>query len=616
LSYLGQGSNPKPIKLDDISKMSGKRNKFRRAMSPVPAATTATLGSADNRQPGADRKNATTVPFLSRHGWKLYAIVILAAVSFSSWNILSKKRHALSAPDRAVTLLQGVGGVHHPITTHSPEAQAYFDQGLALCFGFDKPNAILSFRKAEQLDASCAMAFWGEAYALGPDINSRPDATKRADGLIAIRKAMKLAQQSSPRERDYVSALTERYPLQGTPTDAELNRAYAEAMRGLSARYSEDLDAAVLYAESVMDLTPWHLWNSDGTPVPGSEPVVPTLQSVLHRQPDHLGANHLLVHALEGSPHPEQALVSALKLPELAPRSAHLVHMPSHILIHTGDYAGAVKANVAARALGDEYLNCCGPPARSEFNYHGHNLKFLIYAAEMAGMSREAMDAAYRLKDMARAEIAADPERKQLNDVLGYDALVLARFCRWNEILRLSAPTKENSRAAERFHFARALAYSATGDIAAAKRELAAQISSEEALDSTSKNTKAVLKRSVLTSIASGRIARAMGDYNGAVDHFRAAILSQDEIGYEEPPVLPWPARDELGSAQLAAGDWAGAEQTYRESLKQFPMSGRALLGLSQALSHLGKATEASSAAQQFQEAWKGADVPLGPKDL
>jgi hypothetical protein len=377
----------------------------------------------------------------------------------------------------------------------------------------------------------------------------------------------------------------------------------------------------VLYAESVMDLYPWRLWTKDRKPTPGTEAIIPTLESVLRRDPGHLGANHLYIHALEGSPWPERALASALLLPALAPRSPHLVHMPSHIFIHTGDYLKVVEANTAAIALGDDRFRCCQPWGVLDYGYHGHNLRFLIYAADMAGMSRVALDAAGRLTASADYEFSKQSsmpgkEKAYMQEMLEYDAVILARFNRWDSILRLAEHSNATPDAASRFHFTRALAAAARKNLSLAISEYRLIIGREYELGPTTESTAENFEQVAMADIAGCRIARARGDFETAIRFARAAVETQDAVGYREPPAMPWPGREELGCALLAAERWGEAERVFRESLAQFPRSGRALLGLEEALRHSGEAIEAGEVNGQFKAAWKNADVILSASDL
>jgi len=363
--------------------------------------------------------------------------LIFTCTLFAFAGMAQQHTHSTQAERQAV-LMSGLGNVHHPVSTKNPEAQRFFDQGLALIWAFNHEEARLSFQRAAELDPQCAMAWWGVALAVGPNYNDpEPDMAREKAAWDAIRKARAVGADATPQERGYIDALARRYSSDPKPDLKLLAVDYHHAMRDLAAREPADLDAATLAAESAMDLHPWQLWSADGKPTEGTPEIVATLQSVLQRDPSHVGANHFLIHALEASPHPEQARAAADRLAKLAPEAGHLVHMPGHIYMRVGDYQGAAEANVEAAKVDRQYIDRFHVTGMYPEMYYSHNLHFLAIAAAMEGRFAVPNKAASDLTAKVAPLVKDNP---MVEPFLPTQELILVRFHRWDDVLKLPEP--------------------------------------------------------------------------------------------------------------------------------------------------------------------------------
>jgi tetratricopeptide (TPR) repeat protein len=523
--------------------------------------------------------------------------------------------HAIRSP-RAATLMPGFGRVHHPIATRSPDAQAFFDQGLALVYGFNHEEAIRSFTQASALDPQALMPYWGVAYALGPNINMDVDAEAERRAYDARQQALAHVDGAPPHERAYVEALAHRY---SNAPDADLHAlavSYAAAMKELTERYPDDLDAATLYAESLMDLRPWRLWTPDGEPEPGTEEVVTVLESVLERQPDHLGANHYYIHAVEASRQPGRALPSARRLETLAPASGHLVHMPAHTYIRTGAYADAARSNEAAIAADEAYVAATGARGLYPTMYYAHNWQFLATARAMEGRAHDAIAAADRAAAVIRPALGSMPMLEAAGTM---PTLMRVRFHRWQEVLVAPAPDPRYPIQTAIDHYARGAAYAATGAIDQAVEERARLEESRRRISSQAMFTTTATGALVLElagDVLDARIAEARGEKERAIALWQKAVAKEDTVPYDEPPVWIYPSRERLGAALLRAGRPGEAEQVFRDDLARNPNNGRSLFGLWHALEAQHKTADAQAVKAQFDEAWKQADTPLILRDF
>ena len=515
-------------------------------------------------------------------------------------------------------LFDGMGKHHHPITTSDPDAQRYFDQGLVIDFAFNHAESARSFRAAQTLDPQCAMCYWGEALALGPNINVTSNGKvvmsdeERKTAYAAIQKAVSLKDQErlTEAERDYIDALATRY--NGDPsTDRDpLDLAYVDAMRKLHHKYPEDDDAASLFAESMMNTMPWDYWLDPENPKPLTEEVLAALEGVLERNPEHPLAIHLYIHAVEASSKPERAEAPADTLRDLVPGAGHLVHMPSHIYWRVGRYADASEANVLAAAVDEAYIAACNAQGFYPAAYYPHNIHFLWAASSMEGRSAIAIEAARKVAANVRLEMIEEfPGVEFFNTI---PLLALVQFGRWDEVLAEPAPPENLEYSQAIWHYARAAAYANQGMIDEARAEHAKLVPLREETDVVFLDSiyyPATMLLTIADALVQGEIAMAEERYDEAIAHFELAVATQDELPYTEPPFWYYPTRHTLGKALLAAGRAAEAEAVYRVDLQQYPRNGWALYGLIQSLEAQDK--DAGEIQDRFDKIWAQADVTL-----
>ncbi len=523
---------------------------------------------------------------------------------------------AHAAAPKPVTLFPELGSHRHPISTSSPEAQKFFDQGVVLLFGFNHEEAVRSFARAAELDPSAAMPHWGMALGLGSNYNDPAPAEERLTKARAeVDRAIALSASGPANERAYVEALSVRYSADPAADKAKLARDYHAAMKALTAKYPDDLDAATLYAEAGMNLRPWKLWKPDGTPEEGTVEIVAVLESVLKRDPMHPGANHLYIHAVEASRHPERALPSAGRLETLVPMAGHLVHMPAHIQMRTGDYRGAEESNAKAAEVDRAYFRATGATGMYPVMYYDHNVHFQSWAAAMAGRYAEAKKAADLLYVEALPNVSMDP---MVEGYLVQPLVVAVRFRKWDDVRKTPDPGALT--AVRSFWFyARGAAAAESGDIAAAQKERAAFQTAlatipAEQLFGPQNTVRATL--AVAGHDLDARIARARKDRPAAIESWRLAVEAEDALAYDEPAAWQNPMRESLGAALLAAGQPAEAEKVFRADLEKNPRNPRSLLGLAECLKVQGKSADAAWVQAQFEVAWKDADTKVSVGDL
>ena len=541
----------------------------------------------------------------------LIALGLILAVG-----IAAAQDHPSMDSAKPAVLMPGLGNLHHPISTKSAEAQSFFDQGLTLVYAFNHDEAARSFHRAAELDPQAEMPWWGVALAVGPNYNMDVDPQREKEAYDAIQKARTLAANGPENERAYIEALARRYSNDPKADLKALAVEYKNAMRDLVAHYPDDLDATTIYAESMMDLHPWQLWTLDGKPTEDTNEIIAVLQSVLRRDPLHIGANHYYIHATEASPHPEQALTSAHRLDTLAPAAGHLVHMPAHIYERTGFYAQAAQASRVAAEADRDYLGTTGTKGGVYgLMYYSHNLHFLAQSASMQGRFAEAKGAADQLVANVGASVKPMP---MLESFLPMPIYVLVRFNRWDDIVNRAAPDASLSVTNAIWHYARGVAFAGQSDTAKAQQEreaLAAAIQKQPADATFGFNTS----RSVLglaLEVLDARAAAALGDRKGSIEHWRCAVAMQDAMVYDEPPDWYYPVRESLGAALSIDGQYDEAAKVFRADLDQNPRNPRSLFGLFETLKAQRKMADAEWVHQEFQEAWKDADVQLRLKDL
>ena len=512
---------------------------------------------------------------------------------------------ALAFPIAAQQLEKGVGAVHDVVSTRKPEAQKFFDQGMAYLYGFNHDAAIRSFKHATEIDPSLAMGYWGVALALGPNINFDVDPDREKQAYDAVQTALSHSRSASAKERDMVAALAKRYSNDPKADLKKLAVDYSKAMGAVHEKYPDDLDLATLYAESVMDLNPWRFWSSDGKPAQNTKEIVAVLESVIKRNPNHLGANHYYIHAVEASPHPERALASARRLRTLAPASGHLVHMPAHIYQRTGNYAGAADANEKAAAVDREFIRKNGGEGIYPLMYYNHNLQFGSASYAMEGRFAEAKKMADEFGTNA-ANIAK--EMPMLEGAAAAPLLLLVRFGKWDDVIR--APiTASGPVSTTLSHFARGVAFARLGNVPGAERERKEFEQSQNALTDDPGIFQNSPKRiaSVASGILDGRIAEAKGDREAALSAYRRAVEAEDQLNYDEPPDWFYPTRETLGGALLRFGQPAEAEKVFRQDLERNANNPRALFGLMKAREAQKKS--AATTASAFKREWKGGDI-------
>jgi tetratricopeptide (TPR) repeat protein len=505
----------------------------------------------------------------------------------------------------------GFGYHHHPIRTTNREAQQLFDRGMAQAFGFNHEAAVRSFHRASELDPYAAMPHWGRAWALGANYNLDIDDARSKEAFDAIAKAKTLAAQGPEVEREYIGALAVRYSPDLKADRAALARAYSTAMEALSQRYPDDVDAATLYAESLMNLTPWKLWTLDGRPNEHTERIIATLESVLRRQPDHLAANHYYIHAVEASPNAARALPSATRLGTLAEMSGHLLHMPAHIYARIGDHAAAAAANAAGAAADVTYLGTAPPNGFYGMAYYSHNLHFLADAHMMQGRFSDAKQAADRVAEHLSPHAAMMP---MVESMVVMPVSVLLRFGHYAEVLALTEPPADRPVQRAWHHFARGVALARTGDADAASAERKVLTTAIAAVPETALfgGTGLVDARTVLEiagTVLDARIAAARNEPDRAIQLWRRTVASVDLLPYDEPPVWFYPLRESLGAALVLNNKAADAERVFRDDLERHPRNARSLYGLQASLTKQGKETDAAWVQRQFEDAWKNADT-------
>jgi tetratricopeptide (TPR) repeat protein len=521
--------------------------------------------------------------------------------------------HSAHSQSKPATLMTGVGNVHHPVSTSNPEAQEFFDQGLRLIYAFNHDEAARSFQRAAELDPKLAIAYWGVAEAVGPNYNDPASDDRFRQAHEAIQKAADLSANASPSEQAYIQAMAKRFPADPKADRKKAAEDYHDAMREVSKKYPDDLDAATLFAESGMNLHPWGLWHVDGTPEAGTEEIVVTLESVIRRDPNHLGAIHYYIHATEASSNPERALAYANRLAAMAPNAGHIVHMPAHVYIRTGDYEAAVKTNEDAAAVDRAYIKASGAQGIYPMMYYSHNLHFIAMCASMNGNYAEAKKNA----DLLVANVA--PHVKEMPPLEGFMTIPMAvdiRFHKWNEILAMPQPDPAMQITTGFWHFARGMAFAGTGKLSEAEAEYkivseAEQNTPPDVVFAAPINNKAKDILKISENVLGAKIAMARKDYTQAISLLTAAVAIQDTLKYGEPPDWFFPVRESLGGALLINSDAAGAEKVFRADLDRNPRNPRSLFGLQQALKAQNKNYDAGFVEAEFRDSWKGGQVKV-----
>lgn len=539
---------------------------------------------------------------MTRRGLFLFAPLLLLNAQH--------EHHQSSASAKPAQLLEGLGTHSHPIATKSDLAQKFFDQGLALIYGFNHDEAARLFARAAEFDPASPMPHWGIALALGPNYNLPAMPEREEQAWRAIEKAVQLSKNAQPNERAYVEALLKRYSRDPKEDRYQLAVAYAKAMKELARQYPDDLDAVTLSAEAMMNLRPWQLWSLEGEPAEGTLEIIATIESVLRRDPDHPGANHYFIHAVEASRTPERALPSALRLGALMPGAGHMVHMPSHIFLRTGDFQAAASVNEIASEVDRRYIDRSGAKGIYPLMYYSHNLHFVSYVRMVQGRFEESLDYSRRLRRNVSGAIDGMP---MLAPYGAFEWLVLARFGKYKEMLEEPAPQEKTESMHGFYRYARGVAYAGLGK----EKEAQAERERLEAIIGRIPEKETFMINSVRSVLSIGlaeldaRVARIRNDKDGELAHWRHAAELEDKLGYMEPPEWHYPVRESWGAALLRQRRFAEAETVFRRDLDLHPRNGRSLWGLLEALKAQDKTVSAEWIEKQFREAWRTSSMTL-----
>lgn len=518
-------------------------------------------------------------------------------------------------PPKNFTLNPKYIAVHHPVTTSLAAAQLYFDQGLTFIYAFNHDAAYWSFLRAAELDPQLAMAYWGMALAQGSNINMNITSVRKKTAYEAVAKAAQLAANASESERDYIMALSQRYSNDPKTESQQLAAQYGKAMKALTEKYPDDLDASVLYAESLLDISPWNQWNADGTPMPGTKEALDTLESVIKREPNNLGANHYFIHVIESSLNPERGLMSAERLKTLLPSSGHILHMPSHIYLLVGDYHQAALSNEQAIAADREYIREYGDRGIYPIHYMSHNLYFLSRAYSMEGRYVDAKRAADQLTALYAPHVHRMPE---LEYYYPTSMFILLRFHKWEDILKLPEPSQEMQVTHVLWHFGKGMAFASLGNVKKASDERLLFLKEKSKLtpDLVFGYNKADKIMEIAEAQLDAKLSEAQGNISASIESLQKAVAEQDTLHYNEPPDWFFPLRESLGGLLLRDGRYSDAERVFREDLKRHPRNGRSLFGLKESLTGQTGQHDLYWVEKEFQKAWMYSDIQLNIKEL
>lgn len=514
---------------------------------------------------------------------------------------------------RKAPLFQGLQGIDFRITTSVPEAQTYFNQGMMLAYGFNHAEAARSFFEATRLDSTSAMAYWGFAYVLGPNYNAGMEEDNFQRAYEAVLKAQSLSTQATPKEVALIRALAARYVQDPPDNRAPLDSAYAAAMKGVYAQYPDDPDVGALYAEALMDLHPWDLYDKKTkAPRAWTPSLIKILEHLIQQHPTHPGAHHFYIHAQEASSTPEKALTSARLLEKLVPGSGHLLHMPSHIYINTGDYHEGSLSNVHALEVDSIYTAACHAQGAYPLSYYPHNYHFLAATATLEGNTALAWKAATQLQRHISPEIMRMPGWGTLQHYYTIPYYIAAKLSMWDTVMAIPAPERDLVYPRAIWHYARGMACLGKGDLPNARKEMDSltRLSADTILQHLSIwniNTTADLVQIASKVLSAGILVQA-SRLDSAIVALKAAVAMEDQLNYNEPPDWFFSVRHHLGAVLLKAGKYKEAEEVYRQDLKVWRRNGWALIGLHHALAQQGRAAAAKKAMGEFEIAWKYAD--------
>jgi tetratricopeptide (TPR) repeat protein len=531
-----------------------------------------------------------------------------------SW---SCKQQTSSSDEKSIAgLFPNMGHLHHPVSTKNNAAQEFFNQGFTLIYGFNHEEAVRSFEQALKYDSTLAMAYWGIAFCYGSNYNWPADlhATRLANENI--KKAESLLDHASDKEKDYINTLAVRYTDDSTADFHALEVQYSQGMKALSEKYPDDLDARCLYAESMMNLHPWELWLADGSPNENTNDIIAALEYVLSKDSMHIGANHYYIHATEASPHPEKALSCARRLASLVPNAGHLVHMPAHVYMRTGNYTGANEANAIAADVDSTYIKQNNIQGIYPMIYYTHNLHFLAIGCLFAGKNDEAKSKIAECLKQVDPMMAVQVPMMQFITATPFQIYVGAED--WSGIMNYPKPDSMLNITTAMWHWARAIALIEKGDIKTAQSEQKAYNDIVKTIPADQPYSLGTAKSidDVASNVLSAKMSETKKDMKAAEEYYTNAVASEKKLHYDEPPQWMVPTANMLGGFYLRNGKYAEAEAAFRESLQMYPNNGRALFGLSEALKAQNKNDEASKAKAEFDVAWKNADKSMTVTDL
>ena len=536
-----------------------------------------------------------------------------AALSFTTCTPAKFMLDGVDTTKQISPLFNNLGNLHFSISTQNKRAQQFFDQGIKLSYAFNHAEAHRSFLEAARLDSKSAMAYWGQAYALGPNINDPlPDEQRKNKINEALVMAHKLAPTATAKEQALIKALTARY---STDLDADpdlLDLAYFKTMEEVVKRYPNDANILILFAQSAMNTSRWNYWDKSGNPGPNIEAAKVALEKAMELEPENPGGHHYYIHMVE-LPHPDMGVKSADKLASLMPGAGHIVHMPSHIYIRVGRYLDAVKTNQTAIVADEDYISQCFSQGLYPLAYYPHNIHFLWSSASLLGASEIAVDAAKKT-----AEKVPTGELKELpflQDFAATPLLAYTRFGKWNQILTIPAPDPEIKHLNLIRHYARGIAFIRKGNIKKAQEELEKLkfIKKDPELENlvATANNASIHSANIAYEVVSGELEALKGNYAQAIAHLEKAVILEDGLTYTEPAAWHIPTRQNLGAVLLKAKQYEKAEKIYKEDLDILRQNGWSLMGLYHALQFQNKSEEANSIKAEFDKAWEHADIEI-----
>ncbi|MFT5863569.1 MAG: tetratricopeptide (TPR) repeat protein [Flavobacteriales bacterium] len=515
-------------------------------------------------------------------------------------------------------LFKNLGNLHFPISTANERAQAFFDQGVKLSYAFNHAEGHRSFMEASRLDPNAAMSYWGQAFALGPNINDPLPTDERKNKINeALKKAQGLASKANPKEQALIEALSARYSTDLTKDPATLNMDYMKAMTDVAQRFPQDVNIKILYAAAVMNTVPWNYWDIDGNPSPNIKEAKAALESAIALAPENPGGHHYYIHMVE-LPYPDMGVPSADKLVTLMPGAGHIVHMPSHIYIRVGRYLDAVKVNQAAILADEDYIAQCFAQGLYPLAYYPHNIHFLWSSASLLGDSKIAIDAAKKTAE--KVPVGEFIEMPFLQNFASTPMLAYTRFGKWNEILTIPAPSPEIKHLNLIRHYARGIAFIRKGNVAEAQEELEALVAFKndpdlETLVATSNNAS-IHSANIAYEVVAGELAALKGNTSEAIAHLEKAVAYEDALIYTEPAAWHIPTRQNLGAVLMKAKMFEHAENIFKEDLDILRQNGWSLMGLHNSLKAQGKLEEAQVIKLEFEKAWQHADIDINTSVL